>query len=243
MQSTSGRLPGPAPLLLGGHRCRGGNGNGGGTGDTHDTSETSQLRSVLQERCSAAFKQLAATGEPLDTAALQRWLVARRSVEAAAAALAQHAAWREGFVGANGVDAARIASELAAQKVFMQGINSQGCPVVLFKASRHVAGATGADADAAMLLMCYALDTAIAHADVLHNPLCRVVCVFDLSGLATRNLDVRFLLQLFDLLQAHYPERLAKLFFGECASCHNSALPAYYSCQFDSSQAANHQVK
>jgi hypothetical protein len=179
-------------------------------GDDSGTAAAAQLRCALERDAPAAFAQLAATGEPIDDAFMRRWLTARGSVEAAAAAVAAHAGWRHGFVGAGGVAPARIAGELAARKVHLQGPDPRGCPVVVFQAARHVAVR---DVDAAMLLMCFALDAAIASAAPAANPGGKVCCVFDLTGLAARNLDLAFLLRLFDLLQAHYPERLQRLFF------------------------------
>lgn len=121
-----------------------------------------QLAAALQQADPGLVARLAATGERADAAFFQRWLHARGSVEAAAAAIQAHAAWRTAFVGADdgvaagavgvgaaptstagalpplgrGITEASIADELAARKVLLQGLDAGGCPVVVVQASR-----------------------------------------------------------------------------------------------------------
>lgn len=106
-----------------------------------------RLRASLAARDPRLAERLAATGEPLDPPALQRWLAARRGdVEAAAAGLEAHAAWREGYIGPGGVSEASVARELAARKVSLQGCDARGCPVVVVQ--------VGAGGPAAASLSC-----------------------------------------------------------------------------------------
>lgn len=121
-----------------------------------------QLAAALEQADPGLVARLAATGERADAAFFQRWLHARGSVEAAAAAIQAHAAWRTAFVGVDdggaagalgagaaatpaagalpplgrGISEASIADELAARKVFLQGLDAGGCPVVVVQASR-----------------------------------------------------------------------------------------------------------
>lgn len=126
-----------------------------------------QLAVALTQADPGLAARLAATGERVDAAFLQRWLRARGSVQAAAAAILAHAAWRQAFVGAEdssggvgggpgslgagaasaagglgslplgrGIGEASIADELAARKVFLQGQDASGCPVVVVQAAR-----------------------------------------------------------------------------------------------------------
>lgn len=103
-------------------------------------SALEQLRQVLAQREPRLAHRLATTGEALDDGCLRRWLAARGGVEAAAAGILAHAAWREALVGASssGVTEASIADELAARKVCLQGLDSGGCPVVVVQAARWV---------------------------------------------------------------------------------------------------------
>ncbi|EFN60174.1 hypothetical protein CHLNCDRAFT_133670 [Chlorella variabilis] len=173
---------------------------------------------------------LAATGEATDAGFYARWLKARGGCPAAAAdAVLAHAAWRREFVGAAAAEAAgeagsgaggalgipedSIADELAAGKVFLQGRDAAGCPVVVVKAARHDMGRR--DLRRTKRLIAYVLDNACAAADPAAKPAGQICCLFDLSGLRPRNLDVKVLLAIFELLQQHYPERLNRrvLFF------------------------------
>lgn len=144
-----------------------------------------RLRASLAARDPGLPQRLAATGEPLDSSALQRWLHARGGdVEAAAAGLEAHAAWRESYIGAGGVSEASIGRELAARKVSLQGCDAEGCPVVVVQASRHDLGAR--DLAETRRLICYTLDSACATADPSRNPAGRICCLFDLSGACVR---------------------------------------------------------
>ncbi len=105
-----------------------------------------------------------------------------------------------------------IAAELDACKVFLQpGVDEQGRAILVVFARRH----DGSTRDLAQTgrLIVYALDAAIAACDPTHNPLRRVVCLFDLSGLSINNLDVGGLRAVFETLQHHYPEHLGSLYF------------------------------
>lgn len=105
-----------------------------------------------------------------------------------------------------------IAAELDARKVFLQpGVDDQGRAILVVLARRH----DGSTRDLAQTgrLIVYALDAAIAACDTTRNPLRRVVCLFDLSGLSINNLDVGGLRAVFETLQHHYPEHLGALYF------------------------------
>lgn len=183
--------------------------------------------------------RLRSTGETVDAAFHSRWLKARGDCpEAAAAGILAHVEWRCEFVGAAAADAtaaaepaagalggspqlvfkpsdgipeAAIGDELAARKAFLQGCDSQGCPVVVVLAARHDMGRR--DLSQTKRLIAYVLDSACATADLGANPAGQICCLFDLAGLRPRNLDVKALLTIFELLQQHYPERLNSLYF------------------------------
>ncbi|PSC68542.1 alpha beta-hydrolase [Micractinium conductrix] len=172
-----------------------------------------QLAALLQQQLPGWAARLVATGEAADAACLRRWLAARGGcVEAAAVGVAAHLLWREGFMGAAGrVTEDSIAGELAARKAFLQGLDEQGCSVVLVQAARHDMRHRNL-AETGRLIV-YVLDAACASADPARNPAGRICCLFDLAGLRPRNLDVKVLLSIFDMLQQHYPERLDSLYF------------------------------
>ena len=184
------------------------------------TPAATALRQQLAQRHPGALDRIVATGEATDDAFLGRWLETRGR-ENAADAIAAHATWRESFVGRHplGITEESIADELAAEKVFLQGADRQGCPVLVFITSRHVAGAHSATPTTR--LMAYAVDAGISVAAAgaaptsaqATNPANQVVCIFDMAGVGSKNVDVAFLRGIFELFQAHYPESLRSLYF------------------------------
>ncbi len=68
--------------------------------------------------------------------------------------------------------------ELAAKKVFLQGFDHVGRPVVVIWASRHAMG----HLEESKRFICYVLDNATAAAELRQNPLGQILVLFDLSG-------------------------------------------------------------
>ncbi|KAK9808894.1 hypothetical protein WJX72_005949 [[Myrmecia] bisecta] len=132
-------------------------------------------------------------------------------LEAAGSAIVAHAHWRAEHVPRGRIFEDEIPNELAAQKVFLQGVDLQGRPVLIVMASRHDMGHR--NIMETKQLICYTLDNAIAAADTTLNKHSQILCLFDLSGLRMNNLDLKALQAVFELLQQHYPERLAALWF------------------------------
>lgn len=60
-------------------------------------------------------------------------------------------------------------------------------------------------------LICYTLEVSSAVAERGGGQ--KICCLFDLTGLRLKNLDVKVLAAIFELLQQHYPERLGMLWF------------------------------
>jgi hypothetical protein len=179
----------------------------------HETSGELSIMRLREELGFEVLERIEATGEAVDDAFLLKWLHAR-GPDNVADAIRQHAAWREAFVGRNrlGVDPESIADELAAEKIFLQGLDHHGCSVLLFVISRHVSG--GAPAETTNRLLTFAIDNACAAADLLLNRERKVCCIFDMAGVRIkRNVDINFLRGVFDLLQTHYPETLSRLYF------------------------------
>jgi hypothetical protein len=175
------------------------------------STDIAALRAVLP---SDTLTRIQDTGEIVDDIFLARWLAARGSVASTASALAAHAAWRESFVGPGGVSLATLTDEIRSEKLCVQnGVDIAGRPVLVFVARRHLpAGNNGASTESTMRLLAAAIDRAASLADTSLNPRRQLVWIFDLQG-AQHNLDVALLRGIFDLLQTHYPETLARLFF------------------------------
>lgn len=156
---------------------------------------------------------LRASGEEMNDACLLRWLAARdRDVDEAEHSLREHARWRYSYIPNGRISEDEIPNELAVNKVFLQGCDKQGRPVMIVVAARHDMGTRRLEETNRLIV--YALDNAAAMAtDVKNNPLGKFLCLFDLSGLRMNNLDVKALRDIFELLQGHFPERLSQLWF------------------------------
>eukprot|EP00775_Hariotina_reticulata_P011183 gene11183-11333_t len=168
------------------------------------------LRQALSDYESEVDAQLRQGGEEgLTDGTLKRWLVARKmQANVAASHIRTHAAWRAAWVPEGRVPESRVAADLAHKKIFLQGADRQGRPVLILQARKHML----TDSMSQQLCLCYALDTAIGYADTSINPDSKMVGLIDLAGLSYKNLDAVGLKNVFSMLQNHYVERLSKLY-------------------------------
>ncbi|KAK9860450.1 hypothetical protein WJX84_009180 [Apatococcus fuscideae] len=184
-------------------------------------SQTLPLQSAQRRRSQSALEaefsgtsveqRLVGCGEVADSAFYARWLHVKSGCLAdAKQSILDHCKWREEST-AGGIKEADISNELAADKVFLLGADLKGRPVIMVLACRHQM--RHRNLDETVRLIIYTLDNSAAIADTAINPLGQTLCLIDLSGLRMGNLDVEGLKALFDLLQRHYPERLAELWF------------------------------
>lgn len=101
--------------------------------------------------------------------------------------------------------------ELQAEKVFLQGSDRQGHPVVVIKASKH--DMRTRDLGETNRLIAYTLDNAALAGNPSLDANTRLCCLLDLAGLTPKNCDYKALLAIFEMLQHQYPERLSTLYF------------------------------
>ncbi|KAG2439240.1 hypothetical protein HXX76_004601 [Chlamydomonas incerta] len=126
--------------------------------------------------------------------------------------LEKHVAWRRGAGRPVEESHHGVQVNLAHKKVFLQGLDKTGRPIVLGVGSRHRKFETKEDA----LAFCtYALDTACAIGNSHEEWDGKLTGVFDLRNLSLKNMDLTALQVMFELLQNHYPERLGRLFLYE----------------------------
>ena len=109
------------------------------------------------------------------------------------------------------IDAAEVAPDLAADKAFVQGADVSGRPVIFVRVAKH-RRRKGA-ALRVKRFICWVLDVAAASNDNAVNPDGKMVGVFDMRGISMECLDAGALRSIFDILAAHFPERLAKMTF------------------------------
>jgi hypothetical protein len=198
---------------------QGGGGNRGGeagaSGDGAPSTTPAGLLASL--RADGTARLLTSTGEVLDDACVDRWVRARKGdVALAGACLRAHAAWRAAEVGPGRAtfDEASLAPVLDPPRVFLQGLDTRGRPVLLIRVRSHARGRANETAR----LVGYALDAAFAAAGrwgggrpdtpAPANPGRRLVLLLDLRGLRLSSADPRALGSLATMLANHYPERL-----------------------------------
>ena len=71
-------------------------------------------------------------------ATLMRFLIARSmDPEKAAKMFVQWRKWRASFVPLGFIPASEVPDELAARKIYLQGLSKNGYPVMIVKAKRH----------------------------------------------------------------------------------------------------------
>ena len=178
---------------------------------SHPSIDRAAVAALRAELPPDVLRRIEATGELADDVFLAKW-IKTRGADAAAQMIEAHANWRETFVGTidgqTKITESSIAAELEAKKIFLQGIDVNGSPVLLFISRRHTAGVH--PAEDTLRLLVYAIDAACAAAA---NPDRKICCIFDLSNVKLRNLDINFLRGMFGLFQSHFPETLQKLYF------------------------------
>lgn len=186
---------------------------GGGLPRTGTTSaaasnpDVQELRRKLRGHAALVVKWEEA-GETVTDELLWRWIKAKGGVVEAEQALVTHAQWR---IELGRISKADIQNELAAEKVFLQGCDLRGRPVLVVLGARHIIRQR--DLDETKRLITYALEAAICGADTSKNPLGQILCLFDLSGIGLGNLDAKALQAVFEVLQQHFPESLSELWF------------------------------
>ncbi|GIL70781.1 hypothetical protein Vretimale_3839 [Volvox reticuliferus] len=151
--------------------------------------------------------------EGLTDKLLTRWIVARKGdIKAAAAMLEKHITWRRGPGRPVEEEHHGVQVNLQHKKVFLQGLDKTGRPIVLGVGARHRKFDSKEDA---MAFCIYALDTAVAIGNSHDDWDGKLTGVFDLRNLGIKNADLTALQVMFELLQNHYPERLGRLFLYE----------------------------
>eukprot|EP00891_Asterochloris_glomerata_P005452 jgi/Astpho2/5452/gw1.00077.17.1_t len=121
-----------------------------------------------------------------------------------------HAQWRATFVPNGVISESEIPKELGAKKAYLQGTDKQGRSLSVVICSRHSRSKRNIEE-----FICYTLDAAVEANDSSRNPAGRTCALFDLRNLGLDCLDNSVLKSCFELLQAHYPERLSMLWMYE----------------------------
>ncbi|PON81816.1 CRAL-TRIO lipid binding domain containing protein [Trema orientale] len=146
-------------------------------------------------------------GEPT----LMRFLIARSmDPDKAAKMFVQWQKWRASLVPNGFISDSEVPDELAAKKIYLQGLSTKGYPVMIVKGCNHF---PSKDQLQFKKFVVHLLDKTIASSfkgREIGNE--KLIGILDLQNISLKNVDARALITGFQFLQSYYPERLAKCF-------------------------------
>ena len=170
-----------------------------------DTTETELTKIPLLR---ATVETLHPSSKEEDDFMIRRFLRARDlDVEKASAMFLKYLKWRHEFVPNGSVSVSDVPIELAQDKVFMQGRDKIGRPILIVFGRRHFQNKDGLDEFKRFVV--YVLDKVCASMPPGQE---KFVGIAELKGWAYSNSHVRGYLSALSILQDYYPERLGKLF-------------------------------
>ncbi|VFQ64960.1 unnamed protein product [Cuscuta campestris] len=144
--------------------------------------------------------------EDADDPTIRRFLRARDlDVEKACAMLLKYLTWRREFVPKGFISLSEIQNDIAQNKLFMQGNDKLGRPIVVVFGGRH----KQTTVDEFKRYVTFTLDKITSRMPEGQE---KFVSIADLEGWGYANSDVRGYLAALSILQDCYPERLGKLF-------------------------------
>lgn len=146
------------------------------------------------------------SSKEVDDYMVRRFLRARDlNIEKAATMLLKCLNWRREFMPCGFIDPATIANDIAQKKVFMQGVDRKGRPLVVAFGGRHKQTSPHEFKG----YVTYVLEKICSRMPSGEE---KFVCIADMKGYGYSNSDIRGYLAALTILQDCYPERLGKLF-------------------------------
>ncbi|CAH9129717.1 unnamed protein product [Cuscuta epithymum] len=144
--------------------------------------------------------------DDVDDLMIRRFLRARDlDVEKAAAMLLKYLTWRRDFVPKGFISPSEIQNDIAQNKLFMQGKDKHGRPLVVVFGGRH----KQTNVEDFKRYVTFTLDKITSRMPEGQE---KFVSIADLDGWGYANSDIRGYLAALSILQDCYPERLGKLF-------------------------------
>ncbi|XP_055819103.1 sec14 cytosolic factor-like [Solanum dulcamara] len=155
-----------------------------------------------------SVEKLGSSIESYGKKTLMRFLIARSmNPEKAARMFCQWKKWRAEMVPLGYITDSEVADELAAEKIYLQGLSKNGHPVVMVKSNKHF---QSKDPVQFKKFVVHILDKTIAssfNGREIGNE--KLIGIVDLQKITYSNADLRGMITGFQFLQAYYPERLA----------------------------------
>ncbi|ONI29782.1 hypothetical protein PRUPE_1G214400 [Prunus persica] len=146
------------------------------------------------------------SSKDVDDFMIRRFLRARDlDIEKASTLFLKYLSWRKSFVPNGSISESEIPRELAHNKLFMQGLDKTGRPIVVVFGGRH----KRTKLEEFKRFVVYSLDKISARMPAGKE---KFVSIADLEGWGYVNSDIRGYLAALSILQDCYPERLGKLY-------------------------------
>ncbi|KAK4264586.1 hypothetical protein QN277_025743 [Acacia crassicarpa] len=181
-------------------------------GDDAGNSTPAELTKIPLMRAVVEAKDPSA--KEADDLMIRRFLRARDlDIEKSSAMFLKYLKWRRSIVPNGFISESEIPNELAQEKVYMQGVDKKGRPIVIAFGAKHYQNPDGLDEF--KRLVAYILDKVTSRIPPGQE---KFVAVADLKGWRYANSDVRGYLAALSILQDYFPERLGKLFIVHASS-------------------------
>ncbi|KAJ7954658.1 random slug protein 5 [Quillaja saponaria] len=174
----------------------------------HDGMEYNEIEHGKVGIMRALVQREDPSSKDVEDSMIQRFLRARdQDIEKASKMFLKYLSWRRTSVPNGFISATEIPNDLAHNKVFMQGLDKKGRPIVVAFGARHKPTKGSLEEFKRFVVFC--LDKISARMPRGQE---KFVCIADLEGWGYSNSDIRGYLAALSILQDCYPERLGKLF-------------------------------
>ncbi|KAL6638676.1 hypothetical protein ACP70R_023787 [Stipagrostis hirtigluma subsp. patula] len=168
-------------------------------GDAAEWKQVAELRAVAEAQDPACKEE--------DELTLRRFLRARdHNVGKASAMLLKYLKWKPAAKPNGFIAEEEVANELAQDKLYLQGLDKLGRPIIYAFPARH--DPKKRDLDELKRYVTYVLDKTVSR---LPEDQEKFVAVVDLKGWGYSNCDIRAYLAALEIMQNYYPERLARV--------------------------------
>ncbi|CAA2977901.1 phosphatidylinositol transfer protein 3-like [Olea europaea var. sylvestris] len=176
--------------------------------------------------CSKVMRAIVEIQNPsakdVDNSMICRFLRARDlDTEKASAMFLKYLNWRKEFVPNGFISPSEIQNDIAQNKLFMQGHDKTGSPIVIVLSGRHKP--TGVEEFKRFVT--YTLDKVCSRMPSEHE---KFTAIADLEGWGYSNSDIRGYITALSILQDFYPERLGKLLIIHVPYIFMTAWKAFY---------------
>ncbi|XP_062213036.1 uncharacterized protein LOC133913787 [Phragmites australis] len=172
----------------------------GHEGDAAEWKQVAELRAVAEVHDPACKEE--------EDLMLRRFLRARdHNIGKASAMLLKYLKWKPAAKPNGFISEEEVANELAQDKLYLQGYDKLGRPMIYGFGARHFPSRR--DLDEFKRYVIYVLDKTVSR---LPRDQEKFAAVADLKGWGYSNCDIRAYLAGLEIMQNYYPERLGRVF-------------------------------